>query len=247
MDSILEEAKNVVLARVRQEVLSEQPILIKARVLSIQEAIGNPEEYDFPLLKGKEKIIEADYCGHLGHAYTDMYGGFRGSLESLFKMAPVNNYRRALQVAAMNALAGYWKLVDHTVHCKDEQPKKCALRCREFIEKTLPQVKNIAFIGYQPAILDILCGRYRLKILDLDKDNIGQNKFGSVVLDGQKDISGVLAWADLVLATGSTITNGTIDDILQQAGRDKTIFYGVTISGAAALLGLQRICFPGSS
>ena len=244
MSSVLEAARSVVMARVKKEALSKQPILIRARVLSTQEAIGNPEEYDFPLLKGKEKIIEANYAGHLGHAYTDMYGGFEGSLEDLFGINPVNNYRKALQVAAINALSGYWGLIEDAVHCKDGQPKKCALQCREFIEKNFPSVEKIAFIGYQPALLDALSGRYQLKILDLDQDNIGQARFGTIVEDGRFDMPQAVAWAQLVLATGSTITNGTLDEILDLAGRDKTIFYGVTIAGPAALLGLERMCFP---
>ncbi|MDD5574890.1 MAG: hypothetical protein PHH75_06905, partial [Candidatus Omnitrophica bacterium] len=138
MDAVLEAVKDIVLARINQESLSDRPILIKARALSPQEAIGNPETYDFPLLKGKEKIVEADYDGHLGHAYTDMPGGFQGSLSGLFGMAVINNYRRALQVAAINALVSRWGLVQDTVHCKDEQPRTCARRCRAFIEEKYP-------------------------------------------------------------------------------------------------------------
>jgi len=245
--SVLETARDLAVARAQKEGLSDKPILIRARVLSVREAIGNPEEYDFPLLKGKEKIIEADYAGHLGHAYTDMYGGFEGSVGDLFRMHAVNNYRRALQVAAINALAGYWGLLeDDAVHCKDDRPKKCAAQCREFIGRSYPGAEKIAFIGYQPALLDAFSGRYRLRILDLDKDNIGQHRFGTTVQDGGRDMPEAVAWADLVLATGSTITNGTIDDILNLAGKDKTVFYGVTIAGPAVLLGLKRICFPQS-
>lgn len=247
MSKVFNATKDKMMKRLGQEGLLGKLILIKARVLSAQEAIGNPEEYDFPLLKGKEKIVEANFQGHLGHAFTDMYGGFRGSLEEVFKVEPSNNYRRALQIAAINALAKYWGLVDNTVHCKDEQPKKCALKSREFIEKNYPQVRKIAFIGYQPAFVDIFSKRYAMKVLDLDQDNIGREKFGQIILDGSNEIEGAVSWSDLVLATGSTLVNDTIDDILVLAGQRKVIFYGVTLSGTAALLGLNRICFTQDS
>jgi|SRR3989339_424507 len=240
---ILEELKSIVVSKLKDEYLLEKQVLIKARVLSAEEAIGNPEKYDFPLLKGKEKIMEADFCGNRGHAYTDLYGGFRGSLSEIFNMDLSNNYRRALQVASINALAKYWGMADDTVHCKDEQPGKCALKSSAFVEEKYPGIEKIAFIGYQPAFVDIFSKKYRLKVLDLDQDNIGQNKFGNIILDGNKDMEEAVNWAELVFSTGSVLTNGSIDNILKLAGERKVLFYGVTISGTAAIMGLNRICF----
>ena len=243
MNNILNSAKENIVKRLREENLLNDKILLEAKVLSAVEAIGNPEEYDFPLLKGKEKIVEADFNGHLGHAFTDMYGGFYGSLEEVFAMDSPNNYRRALQVATINALCEYWGLVDDTVHCKDNQPKICAGKCVEFVEKNYPAVERIAFIGYQPALIDAFSKKYMLKVLDLDKDNIGEKKFGQTVLDGRTCLKGAVEWAQLVLSTGTTVVNGTIDEIIKAAGKKRTIFYGVTISGVAEILGLDRICF----
>ncbi len=240
---ILDLAKEKVLERLGKEGLLNDKILLEAKVLSAFEAIGNPEEYDFPLLKGKEKIVEANFNDHLGHAFTDMYGGFYGRLDEVFAMDAANNYRRSLQVATINALARYWKLAEDTVHCKDKQPKICARKCVAFMKKNYPTVKKIAIIGYQPALIDAFSKRYELQVLDLDKDNIGEKRFGQIILDGKECFRGAVAWAQLVLATGTTVVNGTIDEILKAAGKEKVIFYGVTISGTAALLGLNRICF----
>ena len=82
-----------------------------------------------------------------------------------------------------------------------------------------------------------------MRVLDLDKGNISREKFGQIILDGSKDMKDAVRWSDLVLATGSTLVNDTIDEILALAGKDKVIFYGVTIAGAASLLNLNRICF----
>jgi hypothetical protein len=46
-------------------------------------------------------------------------------------------------------------------------------------------------------------------------------------------------WADLLLATGTTLVNDTIDRFI---GGVPVLFYGITISGAATLLGLNHFC-----
>ncbi len=243
MKSVIDLAKEKTVARLREEGLWNEKILLEAKVLSSVEAIGNPEEYDFPLLKGKERIVEANFNEHLGHAFTDMYGGFYGSLEEVFAMDSSNNYRRALQVATINALCKYWGLAEDTVHCRDKQPKICAGKCVKFVKKNYPTVERITLIGYQPALVDAFSKKYMLKVLDLDKDNIGEKKLGQTILDGSTCLNGAIEWAQLVLSTGTTVVNGTIDGILNTAGKEKVIFYGVTISGIAAILGLRRICF----
>jgi len=241
---ILEEAKEKVESRLKKEGLFESEITVKAKVLSPQEAIGNPERDDFPLLKGRERIMEANFKGHLGHAFTDMYGGFEGQLNELFDIPLNNNYRRALMVATINALSKYWGLVEDTVHCKDNQPQKCAKKCIEYFKQEFPEARKIALIGFQPALAEEVFQYYTLRILDLNKDNIGQIKFNVQVLDGQKDMKAAVKWADIVFATGSTSVNGTIDGILEAAGSAKrVVFYGVTIAGVAYWMGLQRICF----
>jgi len=241
---ILALAKNKVETRLKKEGLFEEAIKIKAKVLSAQEAIGNPERDDFPLLKGREKMIEANFKGYLGHAFTDMYGGFEGQIVELFNMPLNNNYRGALMVATINALSQYWGLVENTVHCKDDQPQKCADKCLDYFRQEYPQARKITLIGFQPALAEAFAQHYSLKILDLDKDNVGQEKHNVFILDGQKDMKEALEWADVTLATGSTVVNGTIDSILEVSGSSmKVVFYGVTIAGVAYWLGLKRICF----
>jgi len=241
---ILATVKEKIESRLRKESLLDEEIIVKAKVLSAQEAIGNPERDDFPLLKGREKIMEANFKGQLGHAFTDMYGGFEGQIAELFGMPLNNNYRRALMVATINALSKYWGLVENTVHCKDNQPQKCAQQCAEYFKQELPEVRNMTLIGFQPALAEELSRYYSLKILDLNKDNIGQVKYNAQILDGQKDMKDAVIWADVVFATGSTIVNGTLDDIIEAAGNiKKVVLYGVTIAGVAHWMGLKRICF----
>ena len=79
---------------------------------------------------------------------------------------------------------------------------------------------------------------------DLNPDNIGKERAGVLVWDGAADLARLVEWYDVGLATGSSIVNGTIDDIVDrfQAACKRLVFFGNTISGAAALLGLRRMC-----
>jgi len=52
-----------------------------------------------------------------------------------------------------------------------------------------------------------------------------------------------MAWSDVVIATGSTIVNNTIDEIIELCKGKLLMFYGVTIASAAYEFGLKRLCF----
>ena len=97
---------------------------------------------------------------------------------------------------------------------------------------------RIAFIGYQPAMIERLSETFSLRVVDLDKDNIGASRFG-LVIEGPEKTEDVLSWGDVILATGSTCVNGTIDTFLDNK---PVVFYGVTIAGMAALRGYPRYC-----
>ena len=62
---------------------------------------------------------------------------------------------------------------------------------------------------------------------------------GVTIEDGQ-NYEEAIAWATVILCTGSTIINGTITHF-SEAGKP-VYFYGTTIAGAAVILGLQRLC-----
>ncbi len=242
---ILKEAKEKVFQKAQQENLLEKSVCVRAKVLSAEEAIGNPEEYDFPLLKGREKIVEANFQTHKGHAFSDMFGGFQGSLSDVLQMPLSNNYRRSLVVATLNAVTRYWGLIDQTVHCRDQQPKECAKRCVEYFSQRYPSIKKLTLIGFQPAMADAFLKTVELKILDLDPENIGKEKFGVMIEDGIKDLKKASQWGDGVLATGSSVVNGTIDQIMETAKGKKVIFYGVTIAAVSYWADLNRLCFVG--
>lgn len=84
--------------------LLDLPVEVRARVLTPQEAIGNPGRSDFPLQKGKERLVEAQFQGARGQAFTDQPGHFTGTLGEVFGLSLSDNYTRAVFVATLNAL-----------------------------------------------------------------------------------------------------------------------------------------------
>ena len=152
-----------------------------------------------------------------------------------------NNFRRAVFVSALNAVMRALGRADGTVHCRDDGPRECAgLLAEHFIERFGPA--KVAQVGFQPAMVQALGQQTELRVLDLDEDNIGQFKRGCLI-EGPDALDDVLAWADVLSVTGTTLANGTIDLFLPEANGGKpVIFYGTTIAGAAALMGWDRFC-----
>ena len=132
-------------------------------------------------------------------------------------------------------------LIEKTIHCKDEEPEICALEFDKFTEANYKD-KKIAIIGYQPAILEALSKKHNVRILDLNPEHVGKERYGVKVEDGIDDYEDVvLNWADVIYCTGSTLCNGSIVNFLNL---DKeVIFFGTTIAGVAKILNLKRACF----
>ena len=219
--------------------LLDETVVIRAKPLTPKEAIGNPEGNDFPILKGRERMMQAEFRGSFGQAFTDMCGDFEGTLQDVLAMELTNNYRRAIFVATLNAVMRYLGMIEGSVHCKDKGPAECGLDLLEFLEGY--RGARIALVGFQPVHARRCSERGELRILDLDVENVGREKFGVVVLDGGAKAEEVLEWCDLALVTGTTVVNGTIEPILEVAGA-KAVFYGISIAGVAQMLGLERFC-----
>jgi uncharacterized protein (DUF4213/DUF364 family) len=101
--------------------------------------------------------------------------------------------------------------------------------------------KNIALIGYQPSILEALSKEFTVRVLDLSPKNVGQVRYGVKVEDGINDFNEVVhQWADVLFCTGSTLCNGTIVNFID-IGKD-VVFFGITVAGAAHLMGWPRLC-----
>lgn len=226
---------------IKENGLEGEEVIVRAATLSTEQAIGNPEDKDYPIVKGEERLMQAEFRGSRGQAFTDMYGNFSGRLADIAAMELKNNFRRAIFISSLNAVMKHLGLINQTVHCKDNQPRECGYELVKYVEKNYGQPR-VAMVGFQPRMVEALAKKFELRVTDMDKDNIGQEKFG-IRIDDPTHTKENLNWCDIAVVTGTTIVNDTID---QFRINKPVVFYGITISGAAKLAGLNCFCPFGS-
>lgn len=197
---------------------------------------------DYPLMSGKEVLLRANFKGCYGDAFTDKPKEFVGTIEELIK-----NGNRAELIAAINAVMRYLNFVDKTVHCTGDEPEKCAKELVKYLKELKP--KKIGIIGFQPAFVKEIVNNFGTEnviVSDLNPENIGKIKYGAKIIHGKYN-EDLIKNSDVILATGSTIVNGTFEDIFNLAKKynKKIIFYGTSIAGLAKLLNLERFCIYG--
>ena len=217
--------------------LESERVRVVAQPLTAEEAIGCPEERDYPLLKGKERLMQARLKGTPGQAFTDMFGRYEGTISDILRGTLRTNFHRAVFIATLNATMNHVGLIHKAVHCRDEEPRRCSLELLRHINEKFGRPK-LFLAGFQPRMVEVLSQALPLRVTDLDPDNIGKQKFG-ISIEGPEETRANLVWCDVVLVTGTTIVNNTISEFFI---RKPTIFYGVTISGAAKILGLNHFC-----
>ena len=237
MMSVYKEVKDKLFEICKSQNFLTRPVRVRAKVLTTEEAIGNPEADDFPLQKGKERLMQAEFLGSMGQAFTDRYGDFEGILDDVLKMSLENNFRRAVFVSTANAVLRHLGRIEKTVHCRDKEPTECAAELASYIKRKYGKVK-IALIGFQPRMVESLTAQFPLRVLDLDPENIGARKF-QVTIEGPEKAREAADWADLLVVTGTTVVNGTMGDFL---GGKPLLFYGTTIAGVAHLMSWERFC-----
>ena len=223
---------------VEENSIIKEKIEVTGRSLTPQQAIGNPQREDYPILKGKEVLMEAEFKGAKGQAFTDMPGHFSGTVKEIINRPLKTNFDRAVLISTLNAVCRYLNIGEKTVHCKDEEPEECSKELVKHIQKNYGSPK-IALIGLQPSMLQRLSENFQVRVVDIDRDNIGKTKFCVRIEDGESMTEDLLKWCDIALATGSTIVNSTIINFLRSK---PIIFYGTTIAGTAALMNLNRFC-----
>jgi hypothetical protein len=224
---------------------------VQVTPLHPDEAIGKRADPSFVIKKGKERVIEATFRGHGGQAFTDHPTGWSGTLGDLLSLNLDEVPNRAVFVAGLNASLSALERLPGTIHCKNEDPSRCGPEMARILYERFGPV-CVGLVGLQPSILKALVSRFgpdAVRITDLNPDNIGESRSGVVVWDGEQDLPRLVSECDIGLATGSSVVNRTLDEILerfQQAGKP-LILFGNTISGVAALLGLERLCPFGRS
>lgn len=244
--SVLENSKMQLAEIVTKNKLNDAQVSVLVKTLTSEEAIGMPGRRDFPIILGKERVVEAEVLGAKAHAFTDSPGEFVGNLKEVLNLPVTSNRERSIYVATFNATLKYLNLIENTIHCKDEDPEKCGKEIASQLLKKWGKVK-VGFIGLNPAIAENLIetfGSENVRVTDLNKQNIHSFKFGVKVWDGNEMTEELIKQSDVILITGTTFVNGTFDHIMlcvQNYKKDHLI-YGVTGAGICKLMGLNRIC-----
>jgi hypothetical protein len=244
--SILEKSRVQLVEIVTENRLLEARVSVLVKTLTPEEAIGVPGRRDFPIILGKERVVEAEVLGARAHAFTDSPGEFVGDIKDVLHLPLISNRERSIYVAALNAILKYLNLVENTIHCKDEDPERCGKEIASQLLSRWGKVK-VGFIGLNPAIAENLVetfGAENVKISDLNKQNINSSQYGVRVWDGNEMTEELIKQSDVTLLTGTTFVNGTFDHIMHCIRNYKKdyMIYGVTGAGICKLLRLNRIC-----
>ncbi len=219
--------------------LADKKIDIKCKPLTANEAIGKPDHDDYPIIKGREVMMEAMFDGAAGQAFTDEYTDITLTVDGLLNIDHTKTNERAIFIAGLNAVYRSLDLCGKTIHCKDKEPVECA---ENLIKEPEFSGKKILLVGLQPRFLEYLARQNTMRALDLDPDNVGTVKFGVTIESGENFQDG-LNWCDMIFATGSTIVNGSITHFINSG--KPAVFFGVTISAPARILGLSSYCHCG--
>ncbi len=110
--SILEQARERFEQVVLQSSLPDAEIRVIVKTLTPEEAIGIPERRDFPIVLGKERVIEVEFAGARAHAFTDSPKEFIGRLADLANLPLDSNSNRAIFVGVLNAVLRYLGVVE---------------------------------------------------------------------------------------------------------------------------------------
>ncbi len=242
----LEHSKDLLTKLVTENQLQDTQVTLLVKTLTPEEAIGEPGRRDFPIIVGKERMVEATVFGTRAQAFTDSPGEFIGTLGEILTCSLRSNKDRAIYTATLNAVLKHLNVVEKTIHCRDEDPERCAKEIAAHVLEHWGKVA-VGLIGMNPAIAENLVhtfGENNVRITDLNRQNITSTKFGVKIWDGNTMIEELVRQSEVILITGTTFVNGTFDSIMEliQTYRKNYLIYGVTGSGVCELMGLKRIC-----
>ena len=244
--SVLENSKIKLAEIVTKNKLLDAQVSVLVKTLTPEEAIGEPGRRDFPIILGKERVLEADLLGARAHAFTDSAGEFMGNLRAVFNLPLTSNRERSIYVATLNAVLKYLNLIEKTIHCRDEDPERCG---KEIASQLLGRYgkTKVGLIGLNPALAENLIetfGVENVRITDLNKQNINSFKYGVKIWNGNEMTEELIKQSNVILITGTTLVNGTFDHIMHciQNFRKDYLIYGVTGAGICKLMGLNSIC-----
>jgi hypothetical protein len=248
MNDTLENCREWLLGKLSEGALAREEAL-SARPLLPSEALGEGEaiRHDYPLRKGREFLLEATFRGEKGQAFTEKPVHWARTVGALEDLDLELDEDRAVFVSGLNAVAKGLGLAGNTVHCRNESLNRCARRIGERLAGKLEPGERLLIIGYQPAFIEAAAaalGPERVRVVDLDVANIGRTVFGVSIADGTGDLERILREVNFALVTGSSLVNGTYENLKKRlhAAGVPFVLFGTSAAAAATLLGIERWC-----
>jgi len=167
-------------------------------------------------VEGKERVVESDFQkGVQAHAFTDPPKEFIGKLEDVIAMPLADRRERAIFIATMNAVLKHCKIIETTLHRKDEAPEACAVEIASHIRNTLGS-KKVGLIGLNTlypggAEQDLRCRKCAYDGPQPEKYRVC--KYSVTVWDDNTMTEKLVQESDIVLMTGTILVNGSFDKI----------------------------------
>jgi hypothetical protein len=150
----LDQCRDKLRELVARHQLDSASVTVMAKALTPEEAIGTPARRDYPILEGKERVIEATVLGARGQAFTDPPSDFTGQLRDVLELPLTTNRNRAVLLATMNAVLRFLFEVEGVLHCKDDAPEQCGAEIAAAARRR--GARSVGLIGFNPGIADAL-------------------------------------------------------------------------------------------
>jgi len=221
---------------------------INIEPLTPADLYENENHSELPLLQGKEHLIQASYGRFQGQVFTPEPCAWEGSIQEVLDSDMSDMKNRSLLFAIVNAVVRSKLDMQCTEDCQGRGPVYCAPEIASRMEVWFG-LKKYALIGFQPLVIQNLIesfGAKNIKVLEIAGFTSEDTYNGVEILHGLENLETIVEWCDVGISSGITLVDDTIDTIWNAYNdtRKPIIFFGTTVSGTAALTGLQWIC-PG--
>ena len=139
---IIDLAREKLKALTDERGMDNELITINCRALSPEEAIGNPLHDDYPIQLGKERLIEAEFMGKKGQAFSDSYFHYTGSVKEILSFRLDTNARRAIFISSLNAIMAEIGKMPEALHCKNDDLMRCGETFAGYLDKFAGAAQN---------------------------------------------------------------------------------------------------------
>jgi len=189
----------------------------------------------------REVMLEAQFRGERGLAFTADPASFSGRLAELLGLPLDSDQSRALVLAGAKSVLRY---LERRGAGPPDRVTLCAAEIAEAIAREFGRAK-VGVVGYDSSVVDAcveLVSAERVRIADPNPAQVGRERQGVVVvaLDGFTD--DLFDWADVVIITGESGDRAMAAQWLALADQHgtATIMYNSLGSGRAYFEGLRR-------